>query len=248
MIQPPSSHSHRDSILWALPFGQLEWELTPPAVQEFITTQNHQIAQFQTQIEQLQQQVDQLQGRVAKTSQTSSKPPSSDSPFNKPKRQRKTSSGKRGGQKGHLGNGPTLLSPTEVHLIEPGPCACGHDNLVSLSPYHTHQVIELPPIDIDIHHFVLQQGQCEGCGRHLKAQVPSEHQAGYGPRLSALIGELTGIHRTSWRLVQDFCHSVLNIPISLGAIQKVINRVSQAILPHYHAIATLARQAKVAMA
>ena len=177
MIQPPSSHSQRDSILWALPFGQLEWELTPPAVQEFITTQNHQIAQFQTQIDQLQQQVDQLQGRVAKTSQTSNKPPSSDSPFNKPKRQRKTSSGKRGGQKGHRGNGPTLLSPTEVHLIEPGPCACGHDNLVSLSPYHTHQVIELPPIEMEIHHFVLQQGKCQGGGQHLKAQVPSAHQA-----------------------------------------------------------------------
>src|SRR5262249_48999977 len=47
------------------------------------------------------------------------------------------------------------------------------------------------------------------------------------------------------RLVQDFCHSVLHIPISLGAVQKVINRVSQAIVPHYEAIATLARQAPV---
>ena len=137
MIPPPSSHSHTASILWALPFGQLEWELTPPAVQDYIKRQNQHIAQlqsqmvqFQSQIEQLQQQVETLQGRVAKTSQTSSKPPSSDSPFNKPKRRRKTSSGKRGGQKNHRGNGPTLLRPTEVHLIEPGPCPCGHGNLV----------------------------------------------------------------------------------------------------------------------
>ena len=245
MIQPPSAQSHTDSILWALPLCQMEWERTPPAVQDSITHQNQQIAQFQTQIDQLQQQVETLQGRVEQTSQTSSKPPSSDSPFNKPKRQKRNASGKRGGQKGHRGKGPTLLSPSEVHLIEPGPCACGHGHLVSLSPYHTHQVIELPPIEMDIHHFVLQQGQCQGCGRHLKAQVPSAHQAGYGPRLTALIGELAGIHRTSWRLVQDFCHSVLHIPISLGAVQKVINRVSQAIAPHYEAIATLARQAPV---
>jgi transposase len=53
------------------------------------------------------------------------------------------------------------------------------------------------------------------------------------------------MHRTSWRLGQDFCHSVLNIPISLGAVEKVINRVSQAIVPHYDAIATLARQSLV---
>jgi transposase len=231
--------------LWALPFGQLEWELTPPAVQDYIKRQHQhivqlqsQMGQFQSQIAQLQHQVETLQGRVAKTSQTSSKPPSSDSPFNKPKRQKRNASGKRGGQKGHRGKGPTLLSPTEVHLIEPGPCACGHGHLVSLSPYHTHQVIELPPIEMDIHHFVLQQGQCQGCGRHLKAQVPSAHQAGYGPRLTALIGELAGIHRTSWRLVQDFCHSVLHIPISLGAVQKVIQRVSHALVPHHEAMAT----------
>jgi TolA-binding protein len=120
--------------VWALPFGQLEWELTPPAVQDYIKNQNQQMSQLQSQLKQLQQQIDQLQGQVAKTSQTSRKPPSSDSPFHKPKHQRKTASRKRGGQPGHRGNGPTLLRPTEVHLIEPGPCACGHGHLVSLSP------------------------------------------------------------------------------------------------------------------
>jgi transposase len=98
---------------------------------------------------------------------------------------------------------------------------------------------------MDIQHFILQQGTCSGCGRTLKAQIPSAHQTGYGPRLTALIGELAGMHRTSRRLIQDFCHSVLHIPMSLGAIQKSIDRVSQAIVPHYEAIATLARHAPV---
>lgn len=252
MSQPASPQPHHDSILWAFPFTQLEWELTPAAVQDYLKNQNQQIAQlqsqmaqFQSQIEQLQHQVETLQERLAKTSQTSSKPPSSDAPFTKPKRQRKTSSGRRGGQKGHRGRGPTLLSPTEVHLIEPSPCRCGHGNLVSLTPYYTHQVIELPPIEMEVHHFILQQGQCQGCGRQLKAQVPSDSQAGYGPRFSALIAELAGMHRTSWRLIQDFSHAVFNIPISLGAVQKIIQRVSHAIVPHYEAIATLAHQAPV---
>jgi transposase len=183
MIQPPSAQSHTDSILWALPFCQMEWDLTPPAVQDYIKYQNQQIAQFQTQIDQLQQQVETLQGRVEKTSQTSSKPPSSDSPFNKPTRQKRTASGTRGGPKGHRGKGPTFLSPPEVHLIEPGPCACGHGHLVSLRPSHTHQVIELPPIEMDIHHFVRQQGPCQGCGRHLTAQGPPEHQSWLWPAL-----------------------------------------------------------------
>jgi transposase len=238
MIQPPSSQAPTDSLLWALPFCPMDWELTPPAVQDYIQS-------LHQQIKQLQQQVDTLQGRVEKTSQTSSKPPSSDSPFDKPKRTPHQSSGKRGGRKGHTGKGPTLLNPTEVHLIVPGPCACGHDELVSLAPYYTHQVVELPSIEMDIQHFILHQGTCRGCGRTLKAQVPSEHQAGYGPRLTALIGALAGMHRTSRRLIQDFCHAVLHIPMSLGAVQKIIDRVSSALLPHYEAIATLARHATV---
>lgn len=238
MIASSSSQPHTDPILWALPVCQMEWEQTPPAVRDYIDS-------LHKQIQDLEKQVDTLQGRVDKTSQTSSKPPSSDSPFNKSKRNPRKSSGKRGGKKGHRGKGTTLLSPTEVHLIEPGPCACGHGKLVSLEPYYTHQVIELPPIEMDIHHFILQQGACGGCGRTLKAQIPSAHQAGYGPRLTALIGELAGMHRNSRRLIQDFCHSVLNIEVSLGAVQKMIDRVSQALLPHYEAIAAQARQATV---
>jgi transposase len=225
-------------MLWALPFCHMDWELTPPAVHDDL----HSLHQ---QIKQLEKQVDTLQGRLENTSQTSSKPPSSDSPFDKPKRTPRPSSGKRGGRPGHLGKGPTLLRPTEVHLITPGPCPCGHDALVALAPSYTHQVVELPPLEMTIEHFILQQGTCGACGRTLKAQIPSEHQTGYGPRLTALIGELAGMHRTSRRLMQDFCHSVLHIPMSLGAVQKMIDRVSQAIVPHYEAIATLARHATV---
>jgi transposase len=238
MIAPSSSQSHTDSILWVLPVCQMDWERTPPAVRDYIDS-------LHQQIKELEKQVDTLQGQVGKTSQTSSKPPSLDSPFNKPKRNRRPSSGKRGGQKGHRGKGPTLLSPTEVHLIEPSPCACGHGKLVSMAPYYTHQVIELPPIEMDVHHFILHQGACSGCGKTLKAQIPSAHQAGYGPRLTALIGEFAGMYRSSRRLIQDFCHAVLRVPMSLGAVQKIIDRVSQAIWPHYEAIATLARQAPV---
>jgi transposase len=100
MIQPPASQVPTDSLLWALPFCQMDWALTPPAVQEDVQS-------LHQQIKQLQKQVETLQGRVEKTSQTSSKPPASDSPFDKPKRKHRQASGKRGGRKGHPGKGPT---------------------------------------------------------------------------------------------------------------------------------------------
>jgi transposase len=46
-------------------------------------------------------------------------------------------------------------------------------------------------------------------------------------------------------MVQTFCASVLGVPISLGAIQKVLDRVTRAIDPYYVVIARQARQAPV---
>ncbi len=87
-------------------------------------------------------------------------------------------------------------------------------------------MIELPPIDMQITHFLLHPAPCLGCGRTIKAEVPREDATDYGPRLSARSGERSGMHGTSRRLIQDFCHTVLHIPISVGAIQKVIDRVT----------------------
>jgi transposase len=106
-------------------------------------------------------------------------------------------------------------------------------------------VLEVPPIELEVQHFVLHQGWCTVCGIEHKAHVPSEHATGYGPRFSALMGELAGTYGNGRRMVQTFCASVLQVPISLGTIQKVLDRVAQAIEPHYTAIATQARHAPV---
>ncbi len=113
------------------------------------------------------------------------------------------------------------------------------------TPYHTHQVLALPPIKMESTHWVLHQGCCLGCGAWSKAQVPREHATGSGPRCTALIGELAGTYGNGRRMVQTCCASVWRVPLSLGAIQKVLDRVTQAIAPHYEAIARHARQAPV---
>ena len=138
-----------------------------------------------------------------------------------------------------------LLPPTIVHELRPERCACGNTTLALTRPYYTHQVLELPPIAMEVTHWVLHQGWCGDCGRWTKAQVPAEQRMGYGPRFSALMGELAGTYGNGRRMVQTFCASVLRVPISLGAIQKVLDRVVEAIEPHYLAIATQARHAPV---
>jgi transposase len=137
------------------------------------------------------------------------------------------------------------MSPTSIEHLVPTACRCGNTHLLHTTPYYTHQVIELPPIEIDITHWVLHQADCPRCGRRLKAHLPPEQQSGYGPRRSALIGEMAGVQGTSRSLIQTFCPSVLGFPSGLGAIQKVIDRVTLAIQPHYEAIARRARHVPV---
>src|SRR5262245_28020771 len=98
---------------------------------------------------------------------------------------------------------------------------------------------------LEVTHWVLYQGWCQACGRWSTAQVPAEQATGYGPRFNALMGELAGTYGNGRRMVQTFCASVLRVPVSLGAIQKVLDRVTQAITPHYETIARHARRAAV---
>jgi transposase len=227
------------NTVWPFPFTPQDWEQTPPAVQAYLCTVRDELAQ-------LHDRVESLEARLKQNSTTSSRPPSSDSPYRKP-RQRTTATTPRkaGGKPGHPGHSQVLLPPTIVKELRPERCACGNTTFTLTTPYHTHQVIELPPIAMDVTHWVLHQGWCPDCGRWSKAQVPAEYATGYGPRLSALMGEVAGAYGNGRRIVQTFCASVLQIPISLGAIQKVLDRVTQAIAPHYSAIATQARHALV---
>ena len=238
MTLATSSHAHTAPLLWALPFSHMEWTITPPAVQEHGR-------RLPEHVRRLQHQGDTFQGQVGKTSQTSSQPPSSDSPFKNPQRQRRQSAGKRGGRTGPKGTGPTVLPPTAVHRLAPAPCACGHGALGSLAPSHPHQVIEWPPLAMASRPFLLQQGACTGGGQVRNAHVPPEPQAGSGPRLTARSGARGGMPRPSRRLSPDCCRAVLPLPRSLGAGPKLIDRTSQALGPHYEAMATLARPSPV---
>jgi transposase len=124
-----------------------------------------------------------------------------------------------------------------VQEVKPEQCECGSTAFDLTTPYYMHQVIELPPIATDVTHWVLHQSWCRECRRWRKAQVPTKHATGYGPRCSALIGELAGTYENGRRMVQIFCASVLRGPMSLGAIQQVLDRVTQAIDPYYTLIA-----------
>jgi transposase len=238
-----------------LPAGPLldtaSWAQTPLVVCHLILQLLEVIQQLQTTIQHLEARINTLEARSAalearlqQRSHTSDRPPSSDPPYEK-RPARSGPPGRPGAKPGHLGHRQALLEPTEIIEVKPECCPCSQTEFPETHPYYTHQVIELPAIQMIVRHVVLHEARCPQCGRVTKAQVPPEAQASYGPRLTALIGELSGPQRDSRTAVQEFCQSVLGVPISRGGIQRAVDRVSEAIRPHYEVIAEKTRGAQV---
>jgi transposase len=120
---------------WLFPFVPQDWEQTPLAVQAYVRTLRDEVAQRQNRVET-------LETRLQQNSTTSSRPPSSDSPYKKPRlRTTAATPRKAGGKPGHQGHRQVLLPPTTVRELTPERCACGNTPFALTAPYHTHQVI-----------------------------------------------------------------------------------------------------------
>jgi transposase len=227
-------------------FTPQDWAQTPAAVHASVHPLHDEIQHLRGELGHLQDRVETLEARLHQHSTTSSRPSSSDAPSTKPRRRTGAKTGRKGGGKpGHPGHRQVRLAPTMVEDVLPESCACGRSEFARIRPSYTHQVIERPPIEVEVTHWVVHQGRCVGCGRWHKAPVPEEQVTGDDPRMSALMAELAGTYGHGRRMVQTFCASVLGVPISLGAIQKVVDRVTRAIEPHDTLIATQARHAPV---
>lgn len=224
-------------------FTDKDWQNTPEGVRNAFEN----LEQYALD---LKKKYEKSRERLNKNSRNSSLPPSSDKPFNKNSKDKKTAGTDQkrrpGAKKGHEGHRQKFLEPTKTIDIFPTRCTCGNCSFPEAKPFYTHQEIELPEIKMDVKHFVLHKGVCPNCGMMNKGVVPREHGTGFGPKLSGFIGELAGGHGNSRTSIQDLCSSVFDFHLSLGAIQKIIDRVSVAIQPHYEEIGTVVRSSESA--
>jgi transposase len=229
------------------PFTDLEWHLTPEPVRLYIRYLEQTLAALQQQARDHEKRIEKLEIQAGKNSQNSSKPPSSDSPFERAGRKNKSKSKRpKGGQKGHKAHQRQMLEPTETYPLLPERCKCGHSDFEGspMDPFYTHQQIELPEIAMEVSHWVLHRCRCPQCGKTAKAALPSELRSGYGPRLSAFVAELSGVKAMSRQDVKQLCESVLGISIATGTIQKIVDRASASILPAYEKIGQRARSSQ----
>src|SRR5262245_40285513 len=130
-VMEPQSAPH--NTVWSFPFTSQDWEQTPTAVQAYVYTLHDELTQLRARVEA-------LEARLVQNSTTSHRPPSSDSPYKKPRRHTTATTPRTpGGKPGHQGHRQVLLPPTTVRELTPERCACGNTTFALTTPYHTHQ-------------------------------------------------------------------------------------------------------------
>ena len=191
-------------------------------------------------------EITRLKAQLQRTSRTSSKPPSSDAPWDKGASKRSPSGKKRGGQPGHKGKNRPPASPGDVgetHSIKPTLCGSCTAPLTGNDPNpRLHQTIDIRPVTPQVIELQLHQLRCTKCGKSTRADLPKGvHPSAFGPNLSSLVVQLSGEYRMSRRSIQRFVRDIHGIQISLGAISKLEQRISRGLkIAHVEAMTSVA--------
>ncbi len=175
-----------------------------------------------------------LKEKVNGSSRNSHRAPSSDQ-AKPPKRQEKRKRGKkRGGQPGHRGHSRPLYPVEECGQVTdyyPQTCACCGERLTGFDPNpYRHQVVDIPPIQLQIEEHRLHQLACNHCGEKTRAALPSEVEgSGYRERVVAIVSVLSGMYRHSHRMVVSAMSDLFGVKMSLGTVNRLRREASEAV-------------------
>ena len=179
--------------------------------------------------------------RPAKTSRTSSQPPSTD---RKEQRERSKPGGAKPGHEGHsrvIGE-----TPDEVVEHRPGQCSgCGAALAADLPAevVSVHERVELPEVKplITLHRRLAVC--CSACGTRVVVPRPATAQGTpFGPRLHAVATYLKTFQALSYERLQATLADLFGLTISQGGLMNLLRRAhgrSQA--PRDEAVAVLRR-------
>lgn len=183
--------------------------------------------EFENKIEAQALEIRELKARLAKNSQNSSKPPSSDA-LNKPnpKSQRARSERKTGGQKGHVGvtleqvANPDFIEDHKVQACEN--CRCSLEG-VEVMNAERRQEFEIPPIKVQITEHRAEVKVCPNCGFENKAKFP-EHitqPVQYGSRVKAMATYFSQGQLLPYKRLQEIFRDIYALPLSEGTLFNI---------------------------
>ena len=161
------------------------------------------IAELSGQAERLAARVEELERQARKDSSTSSRPPSSDSPYRKKggdRSLRERGNRRPGKQPGDPGLTMNLVDdPDESIECPPAACrGCGADLASApVTAQRRHQVTDIVPAPAPkVIEYVAQAKECAGCGTVTAGELPAHvrARASYGPETCAQAANLVSGH------------------------------------------------------
>jgi transposase len=193
-----------------------------------------QLAERDTIIAQLRAELAALKEVLAKSSQNSSKPPSSDGPGAKARPKKSPSGRKPGGQPGHKRHERVLVPPDKVYEVVPcipKQCDACTGFLHGQDPEpHRHQVFELPPVEPVITEYQQHTLGCGLCGHRTMGKLPEGASTrAFGPTVDAVIAVLMGVYRLTKRQVPELMRDLFSLQMSVGAVVGCQQSASAAI-------------------
>jgi transposase len=193
-------------------------------------------------IGQLESRVQSLEDQVAKNSNNSSKPPSSDG-LGKGKTQslRQASGRAVGGQTGHEGQTLKAVAKPDVTVVHTvATCQqCQHGLAeVSLRDYERRQVFDLPAVRLAVTEHCAELKACPQCGLLNKAAFPAEvsQPVQYGPRLQAQMIYFNQYHHLPIERTSEILADLYDQDVSAATIVAASERVVPPIAPVVEAI------------
>lgn len=199
------------------------------------------LAERDRQIAELKEQVATLLAKLDQNSSNSNRPPSSDGPGAasrgvRPSKKRKGAKRKRGGQKGRRGTHRQLLPPDRVHeFVDHFPEAC--ERCASPLPRkldadaRRYQLVDLGDGALHVTEHRRHGVTC-GCGHTTLAAYDREAMSSspFGPGLITGVAMLTGVYHLSRREARRLLRDFFRLPVSVGAISKMEERASKALV------------------
>jgi len=210
------------------------WEITR-AQEKTIDVLTQQVSSLTKQVDSLTVEVKILKGKLAKNSNNSSKPPSSDG-YSKPapKSLRKKTGKPSGGQRGHKGQ--TLRMVVKPDVVEKhGITACTHCCAdLSHAPVidvERRQIFDLPPITLQVTEHQAHIKHCKTCGKNSKATFPDGIGKGaqYGTNIQAILTYFNQYQLLPYQRTQEMFQDLFNIHLSQGTIKNVLSRGADAL-------------------
>lgn len=210
--------------------------------------------QLREQVEQLSEEIKRLGEQLAKNSQNSSLPPSSDrfSRQKKTRSQREKSGRKQGGQPGHPGQTRQMSQEPDERIRLAPVTHCEHCRAdlgeVPAKTVERRQVIEVPPPPaLQVTQYEGEWKQCPLCQGYTHARFPEGVNAPvqYGPRIGAMAVYLTMQQLVPRARTAEMLADVLGVYMSQGTLTRLIKHTAQILQPVEHRIKAALKECQV---